>query len=261
MRGQAVEEHGVFGRVHKLFVDLIWSENFDSGRPLVFLAHRSPDVGVDGGGAVEGGDVVGDQHLARTRPDFARALEDLVRRFVARRGDHSEPETKQGCGFDEGGGDVIAVADINDALVAERAGRLLEGHEVRQDLTGMRAIGEAVDDRYLGVGRELDQVRVAAHAGDDPVDVAVQDTGRVVDRFAPTELDVLLAQGRGRPAHRPALMAWARASTERSSAGSRSATSRKSLPRRLATAGIMMPRRIVVASISGVWSARRRRSG
>src|SRR5216683_7362353 len=39
----------------------------------------------------------------------------------------------------------------------------------------------------------------------------------------------------GRSVQRPALMSWASASTERSSAGSRSAISRKSLPRRLTT--------------------------
>src|SRR4029077_14838065 len=96
--------------------------------------------------------------------------------------------------------DVVAIADVDDPLLAERAGRLLEGHEVGKDLTGMRAIGEAVDDRLLGGGRELEQVSVAAHAGDDPVDVTIEAAGCVADRFAPAELDVLLAEGGGRPA-------------------------------------------------------------
>ncbi len=123
-----------------------------------------------------------------------------MRGFVARRRDHREPEPHQSCRFDERGGDVVAVADVDHPLFAERAARLFEGHEVGKDLAWVRAIGEAVDDRFLGAGRELHQVCVAAHAGDDPVDVAIEDAGRIVDGFAPPELDVLLAQGGRRPA-------------------------------------------------------------
>src|SRR5713226_3404825 len=47
MCGQAVEEYGVFGRVHEFLVDLVRGEDLASGRPLVLLSHGGPDVGVD----------------------------------------------------------------------------------------------------------------------------------------------------------------------------------------------------------------------
>ena len=45
----------------------------------------------------------------------------------------------------------------------------------------MRAIREGIDDRLLGGARELNQVRVAAHSGDDQVHVAVENSGRIGD--------------------------------------------------------------------------------
>ena len=62
----------------------------------------------------------------------------------------------------------------------------------------MRAISEGVDDRLLSRIGELNQVGVAAHAGDDRVDVAVEDAGGIADALPAAELDVLLAQGGGR---------------------------------------------------------------
>src|SRR2546423_10231089 len=58
----------------------------------------------------------------------------------------------------------------------------------------MRAFGERVDDRYAGHGRQLDDVGVPVHARDYTIDVAVQHTCGVAQRFPDPELDVVLAQ-------------------------------------------------------------------
>ena len=62
----------------------------------------------------------------------------------------------------------------------------------------MRPIGEGVDDRLVGSGRELNEVGMAAHPGHDEVDIPIEDPGRIADGLAPPELHVLLTQsGRG----------------------------------------------------------------
>src|SRR5216684_1292450 len=189
MSGQAVQEHRAFGGVHERLVHLVWREQLAPGGPLVLLAHRCPDVGVHGGGAIEGGGVVRNEHADGACRDLLRPLEDLVLGLVPGRCDDGELKPEQGGRLDERGRDVVAVADVHDALLAERT-------RVRCD----------------GFWKSMAMCR--------PVS--------------------------GRSAQRPALMAWASSSTERSSAGSKSAISRKSLPLRdpaseLATVGIMMP--------------------
>src|SRR2546423_76557 len=80
------------------------------------------------------------------------------------------------------------------------ARHLLDGHEVGQDLAGVRAVGEAVDDRLLGRPRQLLEVLVRAQPGHRPVDVAVEDPRGVGDGLPDPELDVVLAERRGRAA-------------------------------------------------------------
>src|SRR5256885_2059566 len=72
-----------------------------------------------------------------------------------------------------------------------------EGDEVGQDLAGMGAVGQGVDDRLVRGRRKLQQVLVAAQPRDDAVDVPIEDSRRVADGLPDAQLDVLLGEGRG----------------------------------------------------------------
>src|SRR5260370_3851165 len=134
MSRKAVQEDRALRGIHKRLVDLVRREDLTPSRPLVLLAHRGPDVGIDGGRSVYGGDVVRDAHLRDAGSDTASAVEGLLSRLVTRRSDDSQPEAEQ-CGrFDERRRDVVAVADIHDSLLADWAEGFLEGHQVGEDL-------------------------------------------------------------------------------------------------------------------------------
>src|SRR5260370_32174206 len=84
MSRKAVQEDRALRRIHQRLVDLVGRKDLTPGRPLVLLAHRAPDVGVDGGRAVEGGDVVRDVHFRDAGSDTAGTLKGLVTGLVSR---------------------------------------------------------------------------------------------------------------------------------------------------------------------------------
>ena len=57
-------------------------------------------------------------------------------------------------GVDIGLAHIVAVTDPADALAGDAAAVLDPGLDVRQQLAGVVIVGQAVDDRYAGLGRE-----------------------------------------------------------------------------------------------------------
>jgi hypothetical protein len=83
-------------------------------------------------------------------------------------------------------------------LGRERTALFLQGHQVREDLAGMRAIGQGVDYRLPGGGSELDEVVMCSQTRHDAVHVTVEHPGGIAHRLPDAYLNVLLGQGRRR---------------------------------------------------------------
>src|SRR5262249_23566556 len=92
---------------------------------------------------------------------------------------------------------IVGVAGPGDGLAADRPAVLLEGHDVGEHLTGMRAAGGTIDDRHGGMTRELRQRGVIERAGPGDVDIARENAGRVGGGFAPARLQLLAGQQDG----------------------------------------------------------------
>src|SRR5438477_8204133 len=189
VRRQAVHEDGARRAVHDRQVDLVGRECFAPSVALGLLPHGRPDVCVDHRCLLEIFDVVREFEVV------VALLWIVVGRRHDRQGKAGDRRR-----LDEGVGDVVAVPDIYDVLLRELSRHRLDGHEVGQDLAGVRAVGEAVDDRLLGRPRQLLEVLVRAQPGHRPVDVAVEDPRGVGDGLPDPELDVVLAERRGRAA-------------------------------------------------------------
>ena len=71
---------------------------------------------------------------------------------------------------------------------------LLERHHIRHDLAGMRLFGQAIDDRYRCIGRQLVEAVVIENADHDRIDIARQHLGGIGDGLAATELHFLAGQ-------------------------------------------------------------------
>ena len=50
---------------------------------------------------------------------------------------------------------IVSVADIAEVQAFERTFVLADGHQVGEDLAGMRIIGQTVDDRDMAVSGEI----------------------------------------------------------------------------------------------------------
>ncbi len=83
---------------------------------------------------------------------------------------------------------VGAVAEVAHDDSGEGTLAFPDGLEVAQDLAGVEPVGQGVDDRYAGDGGHRFDPVLAEGAPDDRRDLAVQDAGRVLDRFAAAEL-------------------------------------------------------------------------
>ena len=89
---------------------------------------------------------------------------------------------------------VVGVARPGDCAVLDRAAMLLEGQDIGHDLTGMRPLGKAVNDRHFGVERQFGKLVMIEHADDDGIDEARQNPRCIGDRFAAAELHFLAGQ-------------------------------------------------------------------
>jgi hypothetical protein len=105
-----------------------------------------------------------------------------------------------GAGEHERVADVVPVAEVGDTHALEAFEALPDRHHVRQRLAGVELVREAVDDRDVGVGGELVDVRLLERADHDSVQVAGEDAGRVLDRLAASELEVTGSEVETRPA-------------------------------------------------------------
>src|SRR5687768_4653757 len=114
-----------------------------------------------------------------------------------------ELETKHVRGVDPRVRHVVTIPDPGEALSGVAAEVLLYRKEVGQHLTWVHEIGETVDDRHIGVARELLDLRVRESPDHYSVDVARKDAGRICYRLAPSELDVARRQEQRVPAQLP----------------------------------------------------------
>src|SRR5207253_4852932 len=142
------------------------------------------------------GKIAGDRHTIAVAAQAARPRDHCFVRRVAVGSDHGERKVEPRRGLDERSGDVVAVADVSDLLRCQRPAHLLERDAVGQDRTGMRAVGERVDDRLLRGVREIREVSMSAQTRDYTVNVTVQHARRLANSLAHAELDILLAQRR-----------------------------------------------------------------
>ena len=204
MRGQAVHEEGVgLRRREHPCRDCVRAHPPDAGRGLLLLPHAGPDVRVDYVGPGHRLHRVGRElELRRAalglelRPD---PLLGLVPLWAGQRDPHPEEAGPK----DPGIGHVEArVPEKGDLAALERGDQVavgasppLGGREcVRVDLAGVQEVREPVDDRdSRGRGQPL-HLGVVIGADDDPVDKAGEDARGVLDRLAPSQLEVVPVQ-------------------------------------------------------------------
>jgi hypothetical protein len=86
--------------------------------------------------------------------------------------------------------DVVAVADPGDRPAGNGAPGLLERQDVGNDLTGMAAIGQAVDHGDCGIVRKLGQRGVQVRAHHERIGIAREHLRRIGNRLAAAELGV-----------------------------------------------------------------------
>ncbi len=90
-----------------------------------------------------------------------------------------------------GGEHVVSVTGPCDGLAADRSAVLLECHDVGEYLAGMRAPGQAIDDRNGRMARELGQHLVVERADHDGVDIARKNPGGIGNGLPAAELHLL----------------------------------------------------------------------
>ena len=87
--------------------------------------------------------------------------------------------------------DVVAVADEREHEALQPSEPLLHGEHVGERLAGMLAQGQAVDDRDVGLGGELQGDLVRTCPDHDRVDDPLEVAGHVTDALAGAEHGVV----------------------------------------------------------------------
>ena len=194
MGGQAVEEDGGARCVrHQRGIDGETRERRSPGLPFGLLAHRGPDVRVDGLGAEGGlgGIVQKDDRPAGRRRALAGRSDDVGRGLVTRRRGDPQLEAAERGGLDQRMADVVAVADEGDLDTGEAAELLLEGQDVRERLAGMVLVRQRIDHRdRRRCGQLLDR-RLREGADGDGIEIQRQRARGVADRLATTHLELI----------------------------------------------------------------------
>ncbi len=185
MRRQAVQRDRVRrGAVEQRVAELERRQRLAAAGGLALLvAHRDPDVGVDGVGAGDGLRRVGGQHGARHRFEL-----------VAVRGRDAHLDASQRAEDRERARDVVAVADVGEHAALDRPVRLPQRHQVGQRLAGVVQRREHVHDRHRRVRGQLGELLLRAGAQPDRRDVTREDQRGVPQRLAARQLQVARAQ-------------------------------------------------------------------
>ncbi len=199
--GQAVHEDRVVrGLFHERLVDRVGPEQLLAPRG-VLLPHRHPGVGDDAVGPAHRLDrIVGELDVGALA---FRPLQHRILRVELRRAGERQVELQSRCRMDPRGSDVVAIAGPRDLAPLDRALGLLEGHDVGDDLAGVRLVREPVDDGHGRVRGELQQRFVLVGADHDRVDVARKHLRSVGNGFAPPDLQVVVVEGERLPAELP----------------------------------------------------------
>ena len=199
MSGQAVLDHcaGIGGGHHRV-VDLESGKRLTAELRFPFLTHRGPDIGADdigAGGHLE--NVGGDGEILPV--GFGEIEDKGVGTVVVRAGDGNLHPDGQAAD-DVGVCHVVAVPDVAELVSLEAALVLTDGHEVGENLAGMAVVGQAVDDRNGAVFRQVLDLLLGKGADHNAVQVAGEDAGGVLHRFAAADLKVAAAQKQRLPA-------------------------------------------------------------
>ncbi len=173
--GKAVHENGVFpGACHEFTSNLIAGELLLSDSGFLFVAHADPDIGVDDvrtAGGLPG--VTHDQYF--TFSTVTPVAKNVPVRLVSLGAGKNKVHPHPGRCFDQGVGDVVAVADIGHANTSERSPLLQYGHQVSQCLAGMMKVGEGIDHRDRGVPGKFLYAGMLVCTDDHRVEVSRED--------------------------------------------------------------------------------------
>ncbi len=174
----------------------------ERGEALVVLslpAHAGEGVGVDHVGALGGRpEVAGelDGGAGGTRCGLGAGDDRRVGAVRLGGADH-HAHAGLGAHLGERVSHVVAVAGVDELDALEPAAVLADGERVGHALAGVMSIGKAVDHRHLPVLGEVVNVLLGEGADHDAVYVAAHHVGRVFDRLAHSQLDVVGAQEHG----------------------------------------------------------------
>ena len=165
---QAMEEHGVRPGVgHERRGDLVGRQLGQLALGLGLLAHRDPDVGVDGVGTVDGLGRSGAERdrAARLRRGRMSPGHDVRIGHPLGRCRDGDMHPGQRTGFQQRVRDVVAVADVGELETTQFTEALPEREQVGQRLAWVMVVGQRVDDRDARRRGQLGRRRPARTSG------------------------------------------------------------------------------------------------
>ncbi len=188
-----MHEQGIAaGAGHDTVIDLVAGKGPFALFLLFLLAHAGPDVGdhqVHVGG--------GFPWVADDPAACSRGLEDLLLRLIAFRAGDMQLKAELTRGIDIGVAHIVAVTDPGHGTSLDIPPVLQVGLHVREQLTGVQQVGQAVDHRYPGVGGKALHLVVLEGADHDAVHHPGQYPGAVFDRLATPQLGIPRRQEQG----------------------------------------------------------------
>jgi hypothetical protein len=195
--GQAVLHHAAgVGESHQLLVHLIAHKGLLTDGLLLLLAHGGPHVGEHHVSAHSG--LLGIAAEGKLKVGVALGKSQHIRmRIIALRAGHCHFHAGLQATHDQGVGHVVAVADVAHLQPFQHRLMLPDGHQVGQHLAGMAEVGQAVDDRDIGVGRQGLHFLLGKGTDHDTVAVAQQHPGGILYRLAPADLALLAGKKQG----------------------------------------------------------------
>jgi len=208
--GQAVHELRVgTGEVHHVHGHLVLGvEDVHVGGAVHLLVVEAvPHVGVDEIGTLDALDVVGDGDGAAgllavgladgEKVDGLVDADAAVGDLMALGAELHEIHAHLGAHEHEGDADLRGITDEGQLAVLDllAGGQVLDhGEQVAELLGGMVVVGHRVQDRGLGVLRELDDVGMTVDARHDDVDEAADHVGGILEGLVTAELDLAGSQ-------------------------------------------------------------------